>query len=274
MNKYFKFFLLICTVSLLGACKTEFEKIRNSGNFELMYKQAEEYYAANDFYKAQVLYEQVLSGFRGRNEAEDVYYKYAQTHFQLEKYILAAYYFKNFAQTFSTSNLREDADFMAAYANYKLSPTYRLDQQYTQEAIDGFQLFVNSYPDSDKVEECNTLIDNMRAKLEQKAFSESKLYMDLGQYQSAISSFENVLKDFPDSPNTERIRYLVVESAFSLAENSFERLQLERFEDVITRATYFKNSFGKKSSFNKEINRIISSSKKEIKTLSNVGYQK
>ena len=65
--------------------------------------------------------------------------------------------FKNFSNTFPNSEYREESDFMTAYSNYQLSPTFRLDQTYTIKAIEGFQLFANTYPDSKRVEECNRL---------------------------------------------------------------------------------------------------------------------
>ncbi len=260
----------VLTVSLaaglllsLSACKSQFERIRTSGDPALIYEQAQSYYESEEYQKAQTLYELLISTYRGRQEAEDIYFKYAYTYYNLEQYILATYYFKNFAQTYTSSPLREEATFMSAYSNYQLSPTFRLDQTYTNKAIEEFQLFVNTYPRSERVNECNRLIDEMRAKLEQKGFEEGKLYFDLSMYQAATHVFENVLKDFPETRNGEDVRYMIVRSAFLLAENSVVEKQEERYKEALKRANAFAARYPN-SQYGKEISSIIKDSSKSL----------
>lgn len=57
---------------------------------------------------------------------------------------------------------------MAAYCKFLDSPAYNLDQESTYDAIKELQLFVNRYPNSDRVEECNKYLDILRDKLEKK----------------------------------------------------------------------------------------------------------
>ncbi|MCB0570704.1 MAG: outer membrane protein assembly factor BamD [Phaeodactylibacter sp.] len=263
-------FLAFVVISmLLSACKSEFEKIRASGDVDRIHKKALEYYENGEYQKAQTLFELVVSSYRGKREAEDIYFKYAYTYYYLEQYILASYYFKNFANTYAASDLREEADYMAAYSNYQLSPTFRLDQKYTEEAINGFQLFVNTYPNSERVEECNRLIDLMRKKLERKAYESAMLYFDLREYQAAIQSFDNVLKDFPDTENAEQIRYLSLRSSFLLAKNSFVDKQEERFKEAESRSREFLARYPE-SRFQKEARNIFEQS---TEYLNNVRHQ-
>lgn len=257
-------FLILGTILSTLACKSEFEKLRATGDSEALYKKAFEYYEAEDYLKAQTLFELVINNLRGKVEAEKVYFYYAYTHYKLRKYVLASYYFKNFSNTFSNSEYREESDFMSAYSNYQLSPTYRLDQTYTLKAIEGMQIFANTYPQSTRVEKCNLLIDEMRKKLEKKAYAQAELYFDLQQYQSATHSFENMLKDFPDTKDAEKIRYMIVKASYDLAENSIYEKQQERHQQVIKNAELFLNRFSK-SSYSKEVRGIKNSSSKKIK---------
>ena len=267
------FFIAFVGMSLLlSACKSEFEKIRSSGDVSRIYTKALEYYDQEEYQKAQSLFELIISSYRGKKEAEEIYFKYAYTYYNLEQYILASYYFKNFSNTYGASDLREEADFMSAYSNYKLSPTFRLDQSYSASAIEGFQLFVNTYPNSSRVEECNRLIDELRNKLERKAYDSAKLYFDLREYQAAIQSFDNVLKDFPDTENAETIRYMIIRSAYQLAKNSFVDKQKERYEEARDRASEFLVRFPD-SRYNKEVNTIYNQSRESLNKLDNVGYQ-
>jgi len=266
MSKSGLLFILISGLFFLTSCKTEFEKIRTSGDSDLMYKKAFEYYEAEEWLKAQTLFEQVLGSLRGKVESEQVYFNYANTHYKLKKYLLASYYFKNFSTTFGNSDLKEEAEFMSAYSNYRISPTHRLDQDATMKAIDGFQLFVNNYPESEKVEECNGLIDELRRKLEKKAFAEGELYYNLTQYQSAKHSFENLLKEFPESPDIEKVRFMIVKSSYLLAENSIYSKKKERYEEAVKAYELFVEKFPK-SAYKKELKDILNKSQSRIKEL-------
>jgi len=258
--------LLLLVLLVLTGCKSEFERIRLSGDVDQIYRKGLAYYEEGDFQKSQALFELIINNFRGRKEAEDLYFRYAYTHFYLKNYILSAYYFKNFSSTYPLSNLREEADYMNAYSHFKLSPVFRLDQSNTQKAIDGFQDFVNSYPRSERLEECNRLIDGLRAKLERKAFEEAKLYYDLREYQASLQSFENLLKDFPESRDAERIRFLMVEAAYSWAANSVRDKRGERFQRTIDYIATFRNKYPR-SGYLSNINKTESLTRAALKTL-------
>ncbi len=266
---------IVFFVFILGlwGCKSEFERVRTNGDPAFLLQKANEYFDAKDYLKAQTLYELSITSFRGKQESETIAYRYAYTYYHLEQYTLAAYYFTNFAQTYGGSRFREEAEFMAAYSNYLLSPVFRLDQKATNEAIEMLQEFANQYPNSDKVAQCNELIDQMRGKLERKAYESAKLYFDLKYYQSAIQTFDNVLKDFPETQRAEEIRYMMVRSSYLLAVNSFVDRQQERFEDVTSRANAFLNRYKNNSGYQTEVSQMLADAQKRLKELEDVRYQ-
>ena len=269
-----KIFWVVATIVLfaLPGCKSEYEKIRTSGDADSIYKTAQALYDKGEYLKAQSLFELVVGAYRGRKELEDVYFKYAYTFYYLEKFVLASYYFENFSNTFPTSLNRQEADYMTAFSYYQLSPSYRLDQQYTEKAIDAFQLFANTYPESERVEECTRLIDFMREKLETKAFQAALLYFDLRQYQSATRSFENLLKDFPETKQAEEVRYLIVQSTFLLADNSVFEKQKERYESTLKYAREFVQKYPR-SEHRSEVQSILDTSEKSLKSITDGRYQ-
>jgi len=243
--------IIVLFALLVAGCKGEFEKIRTSGDAGKLYDAAMGYYADEEYQRAQTLLELIISSYRGKKEAEEIYYKYAYTFYYLGNYTSAATYFNNFTQTFGNSPKRQEADFMAAYAKYQLSPSFRLDQTNTLEAIRDLQVFINSYPDSERVPQCNELIERMRKKLEEKATDEGRLYYNLRRYNSAIQSYENMLKDFPETENAINVRMMILRSAFQLAENSIYEKRKERLEDAARRATEFLRKYPK-SDFTRE----------------------
>jgi outer membrane protein assembly factor BamD len=110
----------------------------------------------------------------------------------------------------------------------------------------------------------NGLIDEMRRKLELKSFTQGELYYKIGQYQAAVTSFQNTLKDFPESKKVEEIRFLILKSSFILASNSIYEKQAERYNETI--AHY--NTFVKKhpnSKWKKDANTIEKETLAELK---------
>jgi DNA uptake lipoprotein len=118
---------------------------------------------------------------------------------------------------------------MVGYSHYLQSPRPSLDQTYTCKAIDDLQLFANLYHNSDKLLSANELIDQLREKLEIKAFERAKLYFHTQHYQAAVVAFNNVLDQFPDTDFREETLYYRVLSAYRLAENSIESKKLQRY---------------------------------------------
>ncbi len=272
-NRVFPFFWAWVLVVASFSCKTEYERIRESGDADLMYKQALVYFEEEDYYRAQALFELALGAFRGKPELENLYFKYAYTYYYQGDYLLAAYYFKNFAQTFPVSEHKEEAEYMTAYSYYKLSPSYRLDQKYTLQALESFQTFINNHPHSDRVSLCNKLMDQLRDKLEDKAYANGLLYFNLKQYQAATLSFENLLIDFPDTDRAEEVRYMIVKAAYLLAINSVPEKIEERLGNALKHSREFLEKYTD-SSYAREVKGFRIEIEQKLKTLRHDRHQK
>lgn len=227
------------------SCKSDFERIRTSGDAEKMYEVANEYFENEEYSKAITLYEMIIPAYRGKSQAEEIAYRFAHSHYLSGRYILSSHYFKSFADTYTSSARKEEALYLSAISYYRLSPRYKLDQTESAKAIDAFQLFANSYPESPNIEECNRYIDELRKKMEEKAFESGKLYYNTRNYSSAIQSLENMLKDYPDSERSEEARYLIVKASIDWADNSIYLRQEERYKKTLERCeTYLKRHSG------------------------------
>ncbi|MGB0862940.1 MAG: outer membrane protein assembly factor BamD [Saprospiraceae bacterium] len=258
--------LVLGLVMTFISCQSTYDKLLTSTDNELKLKTANEYNETGEYYKAQMLYEQVMPFYRGTPQIDTIYFNYAYTHYKLENYILASYYFKNFTQTFTNSVFSEEAAYMTAFSNYQMSPNLKLDQTYTFKAIEGFQFFANKYPTSEKVATCNSLIDEMRKKLEEKAVENAELYYRLSNYQSADKAFKNLLIDYPESKDAEKIRYRIVQASYKQAENTIELKQVERYETVIKNCNSFKSKHSE-SDYSNQVEAILKDSKSKIARL-------
>ncbi len=261
---------LLLLFILINACKSSYEKVRTSNDPILIYKAANDYYAKKDYIRAQSLFESILTNYRGQKEAEEIYFKYAYCHYYVQEFEMSSHLFKNFSSTFVNSPKKEEAEYMSVYSIYKLSPSYRLDQTSTEKAIDGFQSFANNNPESSRVNECNKIIDELRAKLEVKLLEQGNLYYDLRNYQAAVSSFEHLITEFPETKNQQEVRYLILKSHYELATNSIFEKQEERYKETLIKAEQFLERYksGKKIAEVKEIK------KNTIQKLKNPEYDR
>ncbi len=265
-----KLFVLFGVISLFGifSCKSEFETIRQQGSAEERLVGAKRYLDEDECFKAQTLYESVIGAYRGLPEQELIYFNYAQALYCQGSYLRSAHYFRDFAATYPNSENKEEALFMIPYSYYKMSPAYRLDQTYTAKAIDEFQLFINTNPTSERVNECNKLIDECRIKLEKKAFAEGELYYNIKNYEAATVSFKNLLKDFPESPNAEEVRYLIAKASYEWAEKSILTKQEERYQATNTYAETFLARHSD-SEYTSQVKDILTNSKNKLKEIIN-----
>ncbi len=265
-------FYALILITLSTSCKSEFERIRLSNDPKLILEKSIEFYDNEEYLRAQTLFELILNQYRGTRDAEKLFFYYAYTHYYLRQYQLASHYFTNFSNTFAYSQYREEADYMAAFSNYQLSPGFRLDQQPTLDAIEGFQEFVNRYPDSERVQEANDLIDEMRQKLEQKSFTQGKLYLDLQQYEAAMTAFENTLEDFPETDRAAEIRFSIFKASYLYAENSIFERREERYRDALEKFESFRNRHAR-SDFMKQAENYKEDIQKQLKSMRDDRYQ-
>jgi len=205
---------------------------------EAKYAAAVKYYEQKKYYQALQLFEELITVFRGTIKAEDTYYYYCSCYFETGEYVVAAYHFNNFNQTFPTSPRAEEALFKNAYCYYLDSPPVTLDQKSTIDAINQYQLFVNRYPHSDKVELANDHIDELRFKLETKDFLIAKLYFKKEQFKSAVVAFQNVIKTYPSTTYKEECLYNIFRASYGYANQSVDIKKAERYKVAIE--NYYK----------------------------------
>jgi outer membrane protein assembly factor BamD len=227
----------------------------------MKYKMGVMYYEKGDYTRAYNLLEELHGIYRGTKRAEKVYFYLAGSHYGKGEYILAGYHYGVFARTYPNSEYTEEAYYKSAYCAYLNASPSSLDAEYTREGIKSLQLFIDKYPKSDKVIECNNLIDELRGRLEDKAFNNAKLYYKIGDYKAAVIALKNVLIDFPDTKYREEILYLVVKSSYNLAYKSIRKKQNERYQKTIDEYYVFADEFPSSKKI-KEVEKIYHKSRK------------
>ena len=260
-----KIFLSIMILMLMVSC-SKYQKILKSTDLNFKFEKAVMYYEKEDFNRALPLLEELSTAFRGSSKAEEVNYYYAYCHYSLGEYLLASYLFDTYAKTYPNGKHTEECQYITAYCFYLESPIYKLDSKNTYKAINKLQLFTNLYPKSERVEQCNNLIDELREKLAKKAFFNAKQYVITEYHKSAIIALQNVLIDFPGSKYEQEIYFLIVESSFQLAKNSISTKKQERLENTIDAFHEFIEKYPE-SQFLKQAKNIEQKTLKLIETI-------
>jgi len=261
----FIFFLILSGIS---AC-SKYQKLLKSTDYEKKYEMAKKFYAAKDYFKTIQLLDQVLIYFKGTSKADSAYYMYAYSYYYQDDYLSASYHFKNFATTYLMSPFTEECYYMSAYCLYLDSPIYKLDQTNTFQAIKELQSFVDLYPKSPRVAECNKLLDELRLKLQKKYFEISKLYLKTENYKAAIWSFKNNLNDYPDNIYKEEILFDLIKANYLYAKNSVEAKKVSRYEEAIDAYKIFINTYSK-SDFSALAESYYRNSQKEINRIKKI----
>jgi outer membrane protein assembly factor BamD len=104
-------------------------------------------------------------------------------------------------------------------------------------------LFINLYPRSDRSQEAAKLIQDLRDKLEIKSFENAKMYLEIGDFKSAVIAFKNSMRDYPDTQFAEEMEFLTIKAQYLYAKNSFENKQEERFNEAIQLYAEFIESY-------------------------------
>lgn len=265
--KRFPIIILVVLLTLVSC--GDYQKLLKSDDAELKYSKAVEYFEKGDFMRASTLFDAVSTYFKGTERSETVLNYMAKSYMGQKDYFTASEYYKTYVKTYPKGKYVIEAKYMIGYCYYQDSPDARLDQTATINAISAFQEFVEVYPESERVPEANKLLDEMTDKLAYKAYLNSKLYYNLGNYmgnnyEAAVIAAQNALKNYPATVYREELSMLILEAKFQQAVQSVEEKRLDRYRNTIDEYYNFINEFPNTKS-KKQADKIFNESKKIVK---------
>ncbi len=222
-----KIFILITIVLMFSSC-SEYQKAMKSEDVAKKFAVAEKQYDKKKYDKAIRLYEQIAPAYKGKPQAEKMFYSYSQSLYKTKQYYLAGYQFESFASSYPKSEKVEEASFLGAKCFFQLSPLYSLDQTDTDKATSKMQEFIDTYPSSTYLPEANKVMKVMKDKIEKKYFENAKQYNTISDFKAAQIALDNFISDFPGTPYKEDALFYKLDSAYKLALNSVPQKMQER----------------------------------------------
>ena len=192
-------------------------------------------------------------------------------------YESAASYFKKYYQSYPRGLYVEHARYYSGLSLYNQTPDPRLDQTYTNDAIDELQQFLDLYPTTQLKGQTQDMIYILQDKLVEKEYLAAKMYYDLGTYRgnstyggsnydACIVTAQNALKDFPfaTAARREELSIMILRARYHLAVQSVVEKRIERFRNVIDEFYAFENDYPE-SKYMAEARKIFERSEQIVK---------
>lgn len=218
---------LLFLMALFTSCN-EYQKALKNEDVAVKFEMGTKLYEEGKYTKAIRLFEQIAPAYRGKPQAEKLFYMFAQSYYKTNQFYLAGYQFESFVSSYPKSEKLQEAAFLGANSYSKLSPVYSLDQTDTFKAIDKLQAFIDTYPNSEYLSQANETVKGLTEKIEKKVYENAKGYNTISDYKSAVVALDNFIADYPGTKYKEDALFYRFDSAYQLGINSVESKMEER----------------------------------------------
>ncbi|MFK7971477.1 MAG: outer membrane protein assembly factor BamD [Bacteroidia bacterium] len=238
MQKSYRLILLLGLAILMvfSACSKElrtYNTYARKGTIAQRDSAAFYFYEKESYEKAAFLFEDLMRLGRGGSRGPEYLYHFAYSKYKQGLFVSSSFYFDQFTKQYPNHPKTEECAYMVAFCYYQQADPHYLDQSYTNKALEQFQVFVNLYPASSKIEEANAIMQDMREKLAHKDFEQAKLYYKIENYKAAVEAFRVFIRTYPDSRYREESTFMMFKSAVKLADVSTERRMKNRYLDAV-----------------------------------------
>jgi len=236
-NLTLRILTIIVGILMLSSC-SEYQRALKNPDPNYKFEFAKRAFEQKKYVQSYTLLRDVVTQLKGSDRAEESLYLLGLSYFENKEYPEAAEFFKTYYQRYPKGNYTELARYYAGYSYYLDSPEPQLDQSLTIKAIEELQGFLDYFPRSDKVTLAQNAIFEMQDKLTLKELQNAQLYYNLGSYlgnnyESAIITAKNAIKEYPYSKYKEELEMLVLKARYQEANLSVDERKADRFRDVI-----------------------------------------
>lgn len=244
MRKLFSYLLLaVC----LCSC-TEYSQVLKSKDVDYKFDYAKRAYDQRKYLQAATVLNDIITPLRGSAKGEEALFLLGMSYYENKDYLNSAVFFKTYYNRYPKGKYAELARFYSGYGYYLSSPDPQLDQTNTIKGIEELQGFLDYYPRSDKVTIAQNAIFELQDKLTLKELQNAQLYYNLGNflgnnYQAAIITAQNALKNYPYSKYREEFEMLILKSKYQEARQSVAEKKEDRFREVIDEYFSFVNNY-------------------------------
>ena len=264
MKRLLTYILALATAALTSVSCDGVNQALKTNDPQYAYEQALKFYGEEKWRQASDLFTACRHVYVGSPRKDSLSFYNAHCKFKDRNWDEASMLLDEFRRKFGRSPFIEDAEGMYALCYFYMSPGPQRDQSVTTEAIIAITEFQSRYPNSDKNDEFSEMLDILTERLMEKSYLNAYTYYKVGRYKSAIVAFKNAIRQHPDSPRLEDMRYYMTVSAYKLAENSVSSKQLDRYLDMLDHYYTFIAEYPEATSRIKELERMAKNARNFI----------
>lgn len=263
-----KNYFILLFVSFLFVSCGEYTRILKSTDVDEKYEYAKVYYDQGKYTRSATLLSDVITVYRGTEDAENALYLLAMSHFKMKDYLSAGEYFARYCNMYPRGVHAQESRFNVAYGDYMDSPDARLDQEITKRAIKELDSFVEMYPRSELADSATAMRYELVDKLCYKEYLSAKLYLNLGtymgnNYEAAVITARNAQKDYPYTKYREDLGYVIFKARYEAAEFSVDEKKEDRLREAYDEYYTFINEFSD-GKYSKEVNKLFERISKDL----------
>lgn len=243
MKRTFSQALCAIAIAVIFSGCSGMNALLKSGQPDRIYAKALEYYEKEKWQRASTLFEGAQHYYIGTPREDSISYFNARCKFKNRDYDTASTLLDEFRRKFGRSVFIEEAEGMYAMCFYHLAPGPSRDQTMTTQALIAIDEFVSHYPESRYTDNFLKIDEELKGRLQEKAYLNAYTYYKIGRYKSAITALKNALKEYPESPRREEIMYLIVDAGYRFASNSISSKQTDRYLAMLDSYLSFKEAY-------------------------------
>jgi len=206
MRKVFFFFCIICMILLVFGCAKTKEEIKPA---DVLFSEASDLAKKGKVEKAVDAFMQVRTYYPGHELARKSLLATADLYYDQESYEEALKNYEEFRLLYPTNSEAGYCLYRIAMCHYKQMGTYDRDQTETVKAIQSYETFLKSYPNSPYVTDGAAKLKDARKLLATHYISIGKFYMRKNK-PAACSRFQMVKRQFSDLDVGEDVDALIV----------------------------------------------------------------
>ena len=220
------FFLVLIT--LINGCSSSGSNI-TTDDPEKAFSMAKRNFDRGDYTSAIEDFSFLKLKFPGTAISDRVQYYLAESYYNQNEFLLAAYEYENFLKNYPLSELVPEAKYKLGLSYYQLSPKYAVDQQFTKYAIVELESFIELYPTDRHVPDAEKKLNELKDKLAYKDYRSGELYMKLENYKSAAMYFHNVTENYIESEWADDAMVGEIEALIELNKKDEAKKLIDRF---------------------------------------------
>ena len=221
--------ILLLAASAAVACKSEYQLLLEGYDEDAKYAAAFDYFNQGKYSKAAQLFESLSVTTNGTERDDTIQYYWGLSNYRYKDFYTAETNFKEFVEKFPRSPFAEEAGFLRIDCLYNSSLRYELDQSSTVQTVSAIGEYLTNYPNTQHLEACRNILQELGIRLDRKAYEAAKLYYKMEDYLAARVALKNVLKEDADNHYREEILYYAAKSSYKYAQLSIPEKQKERY---------------------------------------------